>query len=598
MNMLPIAEIDGRRFYYTFVAGAKKIFEQQHYLNKINVFPVTDGDTGSNMAVTIRSVIETIHPDKSFNVTANRIAETTMVNARGNSGIIFSQFLYGLSKESANHQKLTIPQFATSIKNAVPYMYDAVAKPVEGTILTVIKEWSEFIFNQRNIITDFNQLFIRSKDVVEKSLSETKQKLLVLAKANVVDAGANAFVFFIEGIIEFIHTNSIRKLLRSKTEAIVLPDIIDHISEEVRFRYCTEGLLKNLTVDQKTLSGILQQYGDSVVIGGSEKVKHIHVHTDNPADLFHQLKDFSLVTFQKADDMVRQSEMIFNRKWKIALVTDSTCDLPQELIDQYQINMLPININFGESHYLDKITIQPEQFYDLLDQHREFPKTSQVNEKAFSNLYARLAPYYDSIMAIHLTDKFSGTWFSSQKAAKAASQAFNKLVTVINSKNLSGSLGLIVLRAAQAIEAGHTHDEIVSMAERWVKDTHIFVSVRTLKYMVRGGRVSSMKGFVANLLNVNPIVTMDETGNSFVFGKTFSQKSNMEKVMEHLRTICKDREIWNYIVLHAHNTDAAEWYSQKMKELTGKMPVGVVNISPVIGANAGIGTASVALMFN
>jgi DegV family protein with EDD domain len=596
--MLPIHEIDGRQLYYTFVAGAKKIFEQQHYLNKINVFPVTDGDTGSNMAITIRSVIESIHPDRSFNVTANRIAETTMINARGNSGIIFSQFLYGISKEAANHQKLNIPQFATSIKNSVPYMYEAVAKPVEGTILTVIKDWAEFIYNQRNIITDFNQLFIRSREVAEKSLLETKQKLLVLAKANVVDAGANAFVFFIEGIIEFIQQNSIRKLIGSKTESIVLPDINDHVSEEVTFRYCTEGILRNLTVDQKSLSNILQQHGDSIVIGGSEKVKHIHVHTNNPANLFHQIKDISLVTFQKADDMVRQSEIIFKRKWKIALVTDSTCDLPQELIDHYQINMLPININFGESHYLDKITIQPEQFYDLLDQHKEFPKTSQVNEKAFSSLYAQLAPHYDSIIAIHLTDKFSGTWFSSQKAALAASKEFNKPISVINSKNLSGSLGLIILRTAQAIESGQTHDEIITMAERWVKDTYIFVSVRTLKYMVRGGRVSSMKGFIANMLNVNPIVTMDETGNSFVFGKTFSQKSNMEKVMEHLHEICKDREIWNYIVLHAHNADAAEWYTQKMKEFTGKMPVGVVNISPVIGANAGIGTASVALMFN
>jgi uncharacterized protein len=596
--MLPIHEIDGRQLYYTFVAGAKKIFEQQHYLNKINVFPVTDGDTGSNMAITIRSVIESIHPDRSFNITANRIAETTMINARGNSGIIFSQFLYGISKEAANHKKLTIPQFATSIKNSVPYMYEAVAKPVEGTILTVIKDWSEFIYYQRNSITDFNQLFIRSKEVVEKSLSETKQKLLILAKANVVDAGANAFVFFIEGIIDFIQEKSIRKLLSSKTESIVLPEIGDHISEEVRFRYCTEGILKNLTIDQKKLSQILQQYGDSVVIGGSETVKHIHVHTSNPANLFHQLKDISLITFQKADDMQLQSEIIYKRKWKIALVTDSTCDLPQELIDHYQVNMLPININFGESHYLDKITIQPEQFYDLLDQHKEFPKTSQVNEKAFSNLYAQLAAHYDSIIAIHLTDKFSGTFFNSHKAAAPASKAFNKPISVINSKSLSGSLGLIVLRAAQAIESGLAHDEIIVKAEKWIRDTHIFVSVRTLKYMVRGGRVSPMKGFIASILNVNPIVTMDENGNSFVFGKTFSQKANMEKVMVHLRKICKEREIWNYIVLHAHNADAAEWYTQKMKEFTGKMPVAVVNISPVIGSNAGIGTASVAIMFN
>jgi hypothetical protein len=598
MNAIPIYKIDGRQLYYTFIAGCKKILEQQYYLNKINVYPVNDGDTGSNMAFTIQSAIESVLPDKSFTITANRIAETTIMNARGNSGIIFAQFLFGMSKETGERESLTIPQFAVCIKNSIPYMYEAVANPIEGTMLTVIREWSEFIYTKREIITDFNQLFVCSKEVILKSLSETKQKLLVLAKANVVDAGANAFVLFIEGIIELIYTNSIRKLLRSKTEPLILPMNNEHISEEVKFRYCTEGILRKLTIDQRTLSLILQQNGDSVVIAGDEKIKHIHIHTNNPANLFYQLKNVSLITFQKADDMLRQSEVIFNRKWKIALVTDSTCDLPQELIDQYQINMLPLNINFGESHYLDKITIQPEQFYTLLSQYSEFPKTSQINEKTFVKLYAQLAAQYDSIIAIHLTDKFSGTYFNSQKAAQAASKEFNKPITVLNSKNLSGSLGLIILRVARAIEAGLSHNEIVLMAEKWIRDTRIFVSVKTLKYMVRGGRVSHIKGFMANLLNVNPIVSMDKNGNSFVFGNTFSQKRNMERVMEHLYNICKDLEVWNYIVLHAQNMDAAEWYTQKMNEFTGKMPVAVVNISPVIGSNAGIGAVSVALMFN
>lgn len=598
MNALLNDVIDGRQLYYSFVAGAKKILEHQNYLNKINVFPVNDGDTGSNMAVTIGSVIESIHPDRSFAITASRIAENTMLNARGNSGIIFAQFLYGISQESENRKSLTISQFATSIKNSVPYMYEAVAVPVEGTMLTVIKEWSEFIYAQREIITDFDQLFVRSKTVIQKSLAETKLKLMVLAKANVVDAGANAFSFFIDGIVDFIHSNSIRKLLRSKSEPLVLISGNEHIAQKVEFRYCTEGILRNLSADQKTLSAILQQNGDSVVIGGNDKTKHVHVHTNDPAKLFHQLKDISLVTFQKAEDMVRQSEVIFNRKWKIAFVTDSTCDLPQELIDYYQINMLPININFGESHYLDKITIQPDQFYTMLKEHKEFPKTSQVNEKAFSNLYSQLLLYYDSVIAIHLTDKFSGTFYSSYRAGQVASKEFNKPVTVLNSKNLSGSLGLITLRTVEAIKDGLSHDEIVLKAEKWIRDTRIFVSVKTLKYMVRGGRVSYLKGFVANLLNINPIVSMGEDGKTYIFGKAFSQKANMKKVMEHLHLICKDREIWNYIVLHAHNQGAADWYSQKMQEFTGKNPVAVVDISPVIGANAGIGTASVAFMFD
>jgi len=597
MNTLPVFEIDGRRLYYTFIAGAKNIMANQSYLNKINVFPVNDGDTGSNMATTLQSVIESIHPHKSFKITADLIAETTMTNARGNSGIIFAQFLYGMSKEAGNRRSITIPQFAESLKNSIPYMYEAVANPMEGTMLTVIREWSDFIYAQRNVINDFNKLLILSQEILSKSLANTKTQLAVLSKANVVDSGANAFVLFIGGIVDFINASNIRNLLRSKTESLVLPSNNDHVSEEVKFRYCTEGILKNLSVDQKSLTKILQQHGDSIVIGGNEKTKHIHVHTNNPADMFRQLNNISLVTFHKADDMLRQSEAIFNRKSKIALVTDSTCDLPQELMDHYQINMLPININFGESHYLDRITIQPDQFYSLLDQQSEFPKTSQINEKAFTNLYSQLATNYDSVIAIHLTEKFSGTYFNSQKAATSVSKDTNKPITVINSKNLSGALGLLVLRAAQAIEAGHSHDAVVAMVSALIKDTHIFVSVKTLKYMVRGGRVSYVKGLIAKLLNVNPIVSMDENGASYIFGKTYSQQSNMEKVMLHLSSICKGREIWNYIVLHAQNEDAADWYSRKMNDFTGKAPVAVVNISPVIGANAGIGTAAVALMF-
>jgi DegV family protein with EDD domain len=597
MSSLPISEIDGRRLYYTFIAGAKNILAHQSYLNKINVFPVNDGDTGSNMAITVRSVIESIHPQKSFKITADLIADTTMNNARGNSGIIFAQFLYGISKEAGDRSTLNVSEFAESIRNAVHYMYDAVANPVEGTILTVIREWTDFVYSHREMITDFNQLFIRSQVVLMQSLANTKTQLLVLSRANVVDAGANAFVLFIEGIIDFINTGNVRKFLNQKTGIVILPSENDHLPEKLTFRYCTEGILKNIRVDHKSLSQILQKHGDSVVIGGNDLTSHIHVHTDSPADLFQELKDVSLVTFQKVDDMHRQNEAIINRKWNIALVTDSTCDLPQEVMDHYQVSMLPININFGESHYLDKITIQPDQFYSMLDQHPEFPKTSQVNEKAFINLYTHLAANYDSIIAIHLTEKFSGTFFNSKKAAQTVSKASGKPITVINSKNLSGALGLLILRAARAIEAGSSHEEIVAMTEKWIEDSSIFVSVKTLKYMVRGGRVSAFRGFIARLLNVNPIVAMDRNGNSYVFGKAYSQRANMEMVMQHITDLCKDREIWNYIVLHAHSQEAADWYTGRMKAFTGREPVAVVNISPVIGANAGIGTAAVALMF-
>jgi len=259
--------------------------------------------------------------------------------------------------------------------------------------------------------------------------------------------------------------------------------------------------------------------------------------------------------------------------------------------------MLPINISFGDNHYLDKVTMKPAQFYKLFDESPEYPKSSQVNEAAFVNLYSHLASHYDSVIAIQLSDKLSGTCNSSVKAARSVSNEFNKPISVINSRNLSGSLGLIVLKAAKAIESGMPHDQIVSQAEEWISKAKIYVSVRTLKYMVRGGRVSAAKGLIAKILNINPIVTLDETGKAVVFDKAFNQRSNMEKVMAYIRSSLVDRKIWNYIVLHANNEDAAAWYTGEMESLTGMKPVSVVNISPVIGANAGVGAASVALMY-
>jgi uncharacterized protein len=597
-TLAPVNEMDGRRLYYTFIAGARKVIEHQVELNKINVFPVNDGDTGTNLASTIRAVVDSLHPHRSYKVTADLIAETTLVNARGNSGIIFAQFLYGMSTETGNFKTITIKQFAESIKNSVRYIYEAVADPVEGTMLTVIKDWANYIYESRNRITDFNQLFISSWDVLNKSLIATKSKLAVLTKANVVDAGARGFVFFVEGIIEFITNRNLKELIQVKAETALFEKIEESIPEKVDFRYCTEALIKNSSVNNKVLLSILEKHGNSIVIAGSDKMRRLHLHTNNPANLFSELRSTGTMAFQKADDMIRQSDVVYNRKWKIALVTDSTCDLAQSIIDEYQINMLPININFGENHYLDKITIQPEQFYTLLKENKDYPKSSQVNEKSFTNLYSHLASHYDSIIAVHLSDKLSGTFNSSQKAAKAISQEFNKPITVINSRNLSGALGLIILRTAQAIKAGYSHDQIVSMAQKWTDNVRIFVSVRTIKYLVRGGRVSAVRGLIARMLNINPIVSIDGTGKAIVFDKTFNQKANMEKVMAYISKISTEKTIWNYIVLHANNIDAAEWYSEKMETLINKKPASIVNISPIIGANTGIGAAAVALLFD
>jgi len=593
----PVFEIDGRILFYAFQAGGKKILQHQSEINRINVFPVNDKDTGTNLASTIRSVLDTIKPQRSYKKTVNYIAEAALIGARGNSGIIFAQFLYGISRETENKGIITLSEFVDTIRKSIPYMYEAVADPVEGTMLTVIKEWSDFIFSKQIAIKDFRKVIIESLETLHASLLDTRLKISVLKKHNLVDAGAKGFVIFIEGIIDFIKTKNIREYVSQSNELITFVHDEEQEDEVITFRYCTEAILKDIHVTKAYLQNFLSEYGDSIVVAGSESLCRIHVHTDHPAALFYSLKDIGTITLQKVDDMVRQHEASTKRKWNIALVTDSTCDLSKELIEFYQIYMLPLNINFGENHFLDKVTITPDHFYTLLESSPVFPKTSQINERAFTNLYSHLASHYDAVISIHLSGQFSGTYLNSVKAAEKIKGEFNKPIYVIDSKNVSGALGLLALRIAQSIETGIPVERIIEDIEIWKKKAKIFVSVKDLKNMIKGGRVSKQKGFIANMLGINPIVSMDSNGKSVLFGQTFSQQANINKVMKHIEKISTGIKIWNYIVLHAHNQSGAQIYIEKMIHLTGKKPVSVVDISPVVGMNAGSGTIAVSLLF-
>ncbi len=232
------------------------------------------------------------------------------------------------------------------LSKSVSYVYGAVARPVEGTMLTVIKDFADYIYNSRNKFSDFNHMLTSAYEILKKSLLETKSKLAILGKNNVVDAGAKGFVLFFEGIMEFINTRNIRELISARPVTTPFQKNEEAITEKMNFRYCTEALIKECLMDREILIKTLEEYGDSVVVAGSDKLRRIHLHTNIPSELFDNLRKAGTITFQKADDMIRHYQTANERKWKIALVTDSTCDLSQELIDNYQINVIAYKYQF------------------------------------------------------------------------------------------------------------------------------------------------------------------------------------------------------------------------------------------------------------
>ncbi|MDN5343561.1 MAG: fatty acid kinase [Oceanotoga sp.] len=597
--------IDGEKIYYAFFSGGKEVIKSQQNLNDINVFPVADGDTGTNLASTMHSIIEKSIKSVSVSETLRSIADSALLGARGNSGAIFAQFINGLSIGIGDKEKLNIDDFIMSLNHAVEYSYSAVNEPVEGTMLTVISDWVHSMHSLRNNILNFTDLFIYSLDEAKKSLEKTPEKLQILKDSGVVDAGAKGFVTFVEGITKAFKENLFNSEYYSdNSDSSVFYNSIEENHfvgniDDIKFRYCTEALLQNDEgIDAVAIKESIKSYGDSlVVVSGNDKCR-IHIHTNDPSKLFYTLKKYGDIIEEKVDDMKLQYKInnLDKKKRRIAVVTDSTCDLPQDIIDKYNIHILPLSLYFGKSHFLDKVTIKPDQFYDLVDSEETFPKSSQPTVKSFQNLYSFLSSHYDSIIAIHLTKEFSGTWYNSFKASEKIK---NKKITVINSKHLSASLGMLVLRAVRAIEKGMEHDEVVNLIESLRNKTINLVSVKTLKYMVKGGRVSPLKGFMAKLLNLKPIVSVDKEGNSKLYGKAFSERANFKKIVDMLDNFSNSgTDLNSYCVVHAHNMKGALKMADLVEKRIGIKPEYIMDISAIVGMNSGRGAVSIGAVLN
>ncbi|HAL65265.1 MAG TPA: fatty acid-binding protein DegV, partial [Bacteroidales bacterium] len=582
--------IDGRALYYGFLAGANKIFQNQHLLNKINVFPVADADTGTNFASTMRSIIDMVEPNRDVKITADSLANAALIGARGNSGIIFAQFLYGFSTEIHPAEPLTVSSFAIALKESVKYAYQAITNPVEGTILTVIREWADFIYQVKDSINDFSLLLENSIDKAKHSLEETKLKLKVLSMANVVDAGAKAFVLFLEGIIDLLKQGI--KILHTSYQANRVEELTAIVHGQITFRYCTEALISGSGIDHQKIRTQLLRMGDSLVVAGSPIKTRIHIHTDNPSEVFDRLIPHGKIVYQKVDDMVFQNTIASGVRPKVAILTDSTCDIPRSMLDEYQIHVIPLNVHFGDNYFLDGLSLSGKHFQKLFFSSKIYPSTSQPAIKDLMNRYSYLFTQYDSVISLHISSAMSGTWSNSRHAAYKIANENEKIATVIDSTKLSGSLGLLTLRAAQMALEGASHQEIVDAIDQWKEKTFMFVSCTTTKYMVKSGRLSPTKGFVANALNIKPVIIVNHQGQTQEKGKSVSERGAIKKVIASIKHIIGTGEVWNYAITHFNNLKTAQRYSNELEKLTGKPPLFISEASPVLCINAGPGTVS------
>ena len=293
-----------------FLAGASLLYKNRDYVNELNVFPVPDGDTGTNMSMTLKSACEAVNAisDDNIEEVCKAIASGSLRGARGNSGVIMSQILRGFTNHLKDKKEIDTTLLLEAIQKAKDTAYKAVVKPKEGTILTVIRALAEKAEEMEGSSYDGIEKLEKVIEYGDEMLQKTPDMLPILKEAGVVDSGGQGLMYFAHGILSYLKGEEIEisfdEKSSGKSSNINLKVVED---QDIKFGYCTECIINTATSFKPNATEEIIKYleviGDSLVVVGDEQYIKIHVHTNHPGKVFEKGLEYGFLTNLKVDNL-------------------------------------------------------------------------------------------------------------------------------------------------------------------------------------------------------------------------------------------------------------------------------------------------------
>jgi len=568
-------------------AGVHRLLGAQEHLDRINVFPVPDGDTGTNLAATAGAMLPVLVPtaDHSGRL-LSAAADAALDGARGNSGAIFAQWLLGFSDQVAMATDLDRSTFAQALTSGAMYAREALSEPREGTILSVLSEVSIRVtaqVNQLSLAALCADAVVESK----RALESTRHQLDVLEKAGVVDAGAAGFVAFLEGFNDFLQRGQIDAL----PEGIGVPSLEREAAggeATLEHRWCTECMVSG-EIDRKSLREKLASLGSSLVVAGTLHKVRVHVHVADPSEVFRIASEFGTISAEKADDMQRQQESTAHAlRRRVAVVTDSAADIPEELLESLDIHVVPVRLSFGPKGFLDKVTMSPEQFYQMLVQSPYHPKTSQPAPGDFRRLYEFLCSHHDSVVSVHVSGRVSGTRQSAEAAASRT--AAKERVRIVDSFSVSTGQGLLAIHAAERAAEGVDAETVRQSVEALRARTHTYAYLPTLDYAVKGGRVPPIARALSRWLRISPLLAALPDGRLSLGGALFGRRQPLEKFARFIARRLGPTRRYRMIIAHGDALGDATHLAQLLRGLHAEIQdLHIVPSGAALGVHGGPG---------
>jgi len=616
---MKIAYIDGPRLRRAILAGTGAIVTNAEALNAINVFPVPDGDTGTNMASTARAIAASLHSNftKEAGAILRQAARSAMEGARGNSGAILAQFLQSLAHELGSEVRIGAKRLAQAAILAAEKTKHALRVPKEGTILTVLDDWARALNNESLRNDDIFHVFFSALDAAKASLERTRNILPEMKKAGVVDAGAKGFVHLLEGIAElFKHgmqrhglrktrpVSAINEKRQPEDETLAIPHLNpgpNRIEEEHAgsFRYCTEALLTKARKPLETLSDELSVFGDSLVVAGDEELARVHLHSNTPSAVFDILESFGDLSQHKVDDMELQRAMMAQSKAsgakkRCTIVTDTGCDLPEELMLSRGILKVPALITLGGRTRPDGPALDIAAMHDTMRREPDFSmSTSQPTASSFGRAFKLALSHTDEILYIGLSSALSGTY----QAGVTAAGEFGGKVHCYDSLSITAGQGALVDMASEMAELGHGAKEIAQALEARQKDLELFVAVKDLRSLIRTGRLKGVKSLILRKFGLRPVLGTDTQGKAKNRGLYLGETRGLQAIFSQMKKNLGAGTAENLTIVHvAAKADADRLAELCRKELGYSAAIHIADMGPLLASIGWLGALGIAVL--
>jgi len=520
---VPIEYLDGRRFGRAVAAGADWVRSTREQLNRMNVFPVPDGDTGTNLALSLAATAAAVREadERSLERVARRAAEASILNAKGNSGTIMAHWFLGLSKAFERQRRAGAQRVAEALERATAEVYAGIDRPVEGTVVSVMRAVSERACQcaaaPGREAADLGAFLETLLAASREALARTPQQLAVLREAEVVDAGAQGYVNFLEGALRAVRGERAPGAPQAEAGEPVDHAALHHDASALGERYCTEVVVRGSGFDAARLRRAFRPHGSSLQVATTGEVFKLHIHTDHPDAVLRLAARHGTLEERKVDDMLVQARerggeaeaplvALERQPDGVAVLCDSTADLDRETRRALGIEIASLQVLFGDQVYRDQVDLDTDGFYRKLASDPHHPTTSQPPPREFVQALDKVRPNREVII-VTLSARLSGTYRS---ALSALALVPHPRVEVFDSDSASIGLGMMTLNAARLAAKGAGTDDILAWLARWRDDTGLVFSLETLEFLRRGGRIGAARSLIGSLLGLRPVLTFSD----------------------------------------------------------------------------------------